>query len=385
MKVILSSVITLLLASCSVGIKTREERPYPTDERITSVLSKYVDNQDLAGIIAVVADGDSILSLDCLGYSDVENKKPMNPTTLFWIASQSKPVTSVAVMMLAEEGLLNLDEPIATYLPELSKLYAAQDAGNDKKSSVLATTPITLRLLLTHTSGMTWVGGVQQQAGHIDVLPFHLSLYVTAMTPLLSEPGTKYSYSNQGINVCATIVERVSGKSFDQFLQERLFDPLGMPNTTFWPTDEQLANYIPPYKKDANGKLIPVPLSQLQYPLGDKTKRYPEAAGGLFSTPVDLVKFFQMIANGGVYQGKRYLSDASVSELGKNQIGGNIEATWGLGWSITGEYLGHGGACGTESRVYKNTRRVLMYITQEDGLPANETARKDFFETASLR
>jgi len=334
--------------------------------------------------MTVVAKGDRIVSMNCIGYRNTDTKETMNPNTLFWMAPQTKPVTGTAIMMLVEEGLLDLDEPITTYLPEMKKLMLTESSDGNRRTERTVSKPITLRHLLSHTSGMEWVAGVQRQMGHIDVLPFNISRYVTVMTPLRFEAGTDYLYSNQGINIAATILERVSGKTYEQFLQERIFNPLGMSSTTFYPTDEQLKNYAPPHKKDSEGKLIPSVIKQLQYPLNDTSKRYAEAAGGLFSTPLDLVKFYQMIINKGVHNGKRILSEKSISEMWKRQTpeGGNMDS-YGLGWRVTPEYMGHSGACGSESRAYMNTGYVLMYIAQENGLEKNQGARRDFWNIAN--
>jgi CubicO group peptidase (beta-lactamase class C family) len=209
--------------------------------------------------------------------------------------------------------------------------------------------------------------------GKIDALPSHISVYATAMTPLLYEPGERYNYSNQGIDIAAFIVERVSGTPFDQFLQKRFFDPLDMKSATFWPTEKQLEKLAVPYKMDENGKLVETPISFLQYPLSDQTKRFAEAGGGLFCTADDWVKFFQMLANKGVYKGKRLLSEASVAEMGKKQTGENVAQPYGLGCHVSDAGMGHTGAYGTDSYVYTKAGLVVMYFIQQQDLPkANE-------------
>ena len=202
-------------------------------QSVSKVLQPYVDSGELPGFVTVVAKADKVLSMECLGYQDIAKNKKMEPNSLFWIASQSKPIAGAAVMMLVDEGKLNLDEPITTYLPELKDMKVSRVSRENWQVTERVTQPITLRQLLTHTSGMSWVAGVQERAGKIDVLPFSLSLYVTAMTPLIAEPGEKFSYSNQSINIAATIVERISGITYADFLLKRIFEPLGMTNTTF--------------------------------------------------------------------------------------------------------------------------------------------------------
>ena len=349
---------------------------------IQETLQKIVDSQDFAGVVSIVADGNSIKSLNCAGYQNLSKKINMNPNTLFWIASQSKPIAATAVMMLVDEGKLKLDEPIETYLPELKRIVVkskwSQDLQEERKISQF----ITLRMLLSHTSGMKWVGGIQEQAGVIDILSLKSSVYVTAMTPLEVEPQKEFRYSNQGINVAAAIVERISGMSYDEFLRKRLFDPLGMKNTTFWPTPDQQKQLAVPYEKK-DGVLQPATINQLQYPLEDKYKRYAEAAGGLFSTPIDLVKFYQLIANKGVYSGKRLLSEKSIIEMGTKQTGSIVGASYGLGWFVSDVEMSHAGSFGTDTRINKNSGLITMYFVQQKGLnKENSEAIRMFIQTA---
>ncbi len=366
--------IALLLALCAPAANAQSA----LDGDIRGMLQPYIDNGDLPGVVTVVADRDEVLSLVSVGWRDVENKGKMDADALFWIASQSKPIAGCAVMMLVDEGKLDLDAPVTDYLPELSALMVQTVERKEWKLLEKPATPVTLRRLLSHTAGMAWVGGVQQQMGRIDVLSLNKSLYVSSMTPLLYQPGERYSYSNQGINIAATVIERVTGIRYEEFLQQRLFDPLGMKSATFWPESGKLAI---PYRKDEDGRLKPVEVNQLQYPLSDRANRYAEAGGGLFCSPNDLVKFYRMIANKGVYNGKRYLSERAIEEMGSKQTG--EDANWyGLGWGGTDAFMGHGGAYGTDSRVYKQSGIVTMYFIQGQGLPKHQQAIDAFLTIA---
>jgi CubicO group peptidase (beta-lactamase class C family) len=341
-------------------------------------MQPYVDSGDIPGAVTVVATADGLLSMECFGYQDVARGKKMEPDALFWIASQSKPVAAVAVMMLVDEGKLNLDEPVTTWLPELNLLTVLRVKRDDWQVTERLSVPLTLRHLLSHTGGLQWVASVQEQAGKIDLLPLSLSLYVSAATPLLSDPGEKYSYSNQGINLAATVVERVSGMPYADFLQKRIFDPLGMKSATFWPSEKQLGKLATPYTLDANGKLTEITINQLQYPLNDRKNRYAEAAGGLFCTPVDWVKFYRMIAGKGVFDGKRYLSEAAIAELGKKQTGDAIETSYGLGFAVSERHMGHGGSHGTDSYINRRLNLIVMYFIQQSDLPKHEEAKRAF-------
>jgi len=342
-------------------------------KNIRTVLQPYIDRGDLPGIVTIIARQDKILSVESFGYQDIAKNRKMTSDVLFWLASQSKTITGAAVMMLVDEGKLNLDEPVVTYLPELKQLMVLRVKREDWQVEERLDKPLTLRHLLSHTGGMQYLACVQQQMGKIDALPSNLNVYVTAMTPLLFEPGENYNYSNQGIDIAAAIVERVSGIPFDQFLQKRFFDPLDMKSATFWPTEKQLGKLAIPYKMDENGKLIETFISFLQYPLSDKSRRYAEAAGGLFCTPDDWVKFFQMLANKGVYKGKRILSETAVAEMGKKQTGEKVYTPYGLGCHVSEAGMGHSGAYGTDSYVYTQEGLIVMYFIQQQDLPrANE-------------
>lgn len=368
------------LLLCFISLSLYSEAQISNKE-IYAVLMPYVTSGEVSGIVTIVAKGENILSVNNVGFQNIDKNKKMEPDALFWIASQSKPIAATAVMMLVEEGKLSLDEPITTYIPEFNRLVVARIWREGWQVEERLSKPITLRHLLSHTSGMQWVAELQGQAKKIDVLPLQLSLYASTTTPLFFEPGERYNYSNQGINVAAAIIERVSGKPYFDFLQSRLFEPLGMKSATFWPADKDLEKLAVPYKKGSDGKLEETTIDQLQYPLSDRTKRFAEAAGGLFCKPIDLVKFYQMIANKGVYKGKRYISESSIAEMGKKQTSIDIKDSYGLGWSVTDSFMGHGGAYGTDTKVYQKDGYVVMYFIQEQGLPKSGEAQIRFLNT----
>ena len=368
------------LLLCFISLSLYSEAQISNKE-IDAVLMPYVTSGEVSGIVTIVAKGENILSVNNVGFQNIDKNKKMEPDALFWIASQSKPIAATAVMMLVEEGKLSLDEPITTYIPEFNRLVVARIWREGWQVEERLSKPITLRHLLSHTSGMQWVAELQGQAKKIDVLPLQLSLYASTTTPLFFEPGERYNYSNQGINVAAAIIERVSGKPYFDFLQSRLFEPLGMKSATFWPADKDLEKLAVPYKKGSDGKLEETTIDQLQYLLSDRTKRFAEAAGGLFCKPIDLVKFYQMIANKGVYKGKRYISESSIAEMGKKQTSIDIKDSYGLGWSVTDSFMGHGGAYGTDTKVYQKDGYVVMYFIQEQGLPKSGEAQIRFLNT----
>src|SRR5579859_5947646 len=224
----------------------RAQEP-PTSKSITAALQPFVDSHSLAGAVTLVADKDKILSLDAVGFADVASKKPMPTDALFWIASQSKSITAAAFMMLVDDGKVKLDDPVEKFLPEFKELEL-QDKDDRRKPQH----PITVREILSHTSGMPFKSAAEQPT--LDVLTLRDAVRSYAKTPLQFEPGRKYQYSNAGINTAGRIIEVVSGVPYEQFLDHRLFTPLGMKDTTFWPNKKQLARLAKSYKSNVEKK-----------------------------------------------------------------------------------------------------------------------------------
>jgi CubicO group peptidase (beta-lactamase class C family) len=333
---------------------------------MAAVLQPFVDRHSLAGAVTLVADKDRVLSLEAVGFADVAAGKPMTTDAVFWIASQSKSITATALMMLVDEDKVKLDDPVEKYLPEFRSPWVTLFRDDDHMLLVKAKHPITVRQLLSHTSGLPFKSEVEEPT--LDLLPLREAVRSYALTPLLFEPGSKYQYSNAGINTAGRIIEVVSGMAYEDFLDRRLFGPLGMKDTTFWPSDEQVARLAKSYRPDKTKTgLEETPIGQLKYPLGDR-KRQPMPAGGLFSTAADLGRFCQMILGGGVFEGKRYLSEAAVKEMTTKQTGEGVKENYGLGWS-TGETIGHGGAHATNMTIDPKRGLILIFLVQHAGFP----------------
>ena len=185
----------------------------PGQPAIRSALQKFVDAQDISGAVTVVATKDKILDLDAIGLADIAQKRPMAPDSLFWIASMTKPVTAVAVLMLQDEGKLNVSDPVEKYIPE----FAALKTPSGQPAH------ITIQQMLTHTSGLGEgdVAAIRNAHTLKDLIPLYLSV------PMQYEPGARWKYTQSGVNVSARIVEVVSGLSFDNFVKKRILKPLG--------------------------------------------------------------------------------------------------------------------------------------------------------------
>ena len=366
---------TLLAATLlhAVAATLLHAEPLPP---VAAALQPFVDSHTLAGAVTLVADKDRILAVDTVGFADIAAKKPMTKDALFWIASMSKPITATAFMMLVDEGKVSLDDPVEKYLPEFKgqRVLAEQDAEQVRlKAPVHA---ITIRNILSHTSGLPFKSPIEIPT--LDLLPLATRVQSYAMLPLQFEPDSKYQYSNAGINTAGRIIEVVSGMSYERFLQERLFTPLGMKDTTFTPTPAQIARIAKSYKPDAaKTGLEETPVTQLKYPLDDPS-RQPMPAGGLFSTAADLARFCQMILRGGELDGKRYLSEKSLRAMTSKQTG-NLPNGYGLGWATDktpdGPF-GHGGAYSTNMLVNASTGIIMLYLVQHAGYPNGEEGKK---------
>jgi len=350
--------------------------------KIASALQPYIEKQELAGAVMIVADKDKVLTCETVGYADVAAKQPMEKDSLFWIASQSKPITAAALMMLVDEGKVNVDDLVEKYLPEFKGQMVVAEKDAEHLLLKKPIHPITVKNVLSHTSGLPFSSPIEKPT--LDRLPLADRVRSYAMLPLDFEPDSKYQYSNAGINTAARIIEVVSGQSFEQFLDERLFRPLGMKDTAFWPTSEQVARLATSYKPGPGNKgLEETTVSQLHYPLTDHAERYPMPAGGLFSTAEDVGRLCQMMLNGGVFKGKRYLSEAAVKEMTTKQTGAALKEQYGLGWATGAGSFGHGGAYSTNMTIDVKRGLITVFLVQHAGFPKDGNKSQGAFRKAA--
>jgi CubicO group peptidase (beta-lactamase class C family) len=202
----------------------------PPPKSVSEAVKPFTDSKSVAGAVMLVANKDKILAHEAVGLADVAANQSMLVDALFWIASMTKPITAVALMILVDEGKVKLDDPVEKYLPEFKDLRVAAEKGKDELRK--PDHPITVREVLAHTSGLVF--RTKEEQPTIDVLPLKDAVTSYTKTPLLYQPGTGYTYSNAGINTAGRIVEVVSGMSFEDFLDKRLFGPLGMKDRTAW-------------------------------------------------------------------------------------------------------------------------------------------------------
>jgi CubicO group peptidase (beta-lactamase class C family) len=352
---------------------------------VSRAMQECIAKKEVAGVVTLIATRDKVMNIEAAGLADIATKAPMRTNSLFWIASMTKPITATAVLMLQDEGKLSVDDPVAKYLPELGDLKTA--AGKPAK--------LTLRHLLTHTSGMPEATVEQYKTAHslADVIPFYVG------KSLKFEPGSKWQYCQSGINSLGRIVEIVSGQSFPAFLQKRLFGPLGMQDTTFYLSSDQYSRLAKAYLC-TNETLEAVPIDFLHGHLPTDHEHYPAPNGGLFSTAPDYVKFCRMILNQGALDGKRYLKPETVKLMTSIQTGdlktGFTDGNgWGLGWCVVRQpqgitamlsagTFGHGGAYGTQAWIDPVKQVIYVLMVQRSNFPnADDTEVRRAFQIAA--
>jgi CubicO group peptidase (beta-lactamase class C family) len=355
-------------------------------------MEQMVQKKEISGAVTVVVGKDRVLHSESTGYADIAAKRPMTDDTLFWIASMTKPVTATAVMMLYDEGKLKPSDLVSKYIPEFANLKTPSGQPAN----------LTITHILTHTSGLGEASGEEARKAKTlkELVPFWVA------KPTAFEPGSKWAYCQSGINAAGRIVEVISGMSFDEFLQKRLFNPLGMKDTTFYPTEEQRQRLVTAYAKK-EGELEAVPP---RADFGSKDNP-PQGNGGLFSTARDYARFCQLLLNGGTLDGKRILSANALKFINTPQTGdiptgffqnetfGNRGKNygWGLGTCVLKEphegvaevlspgSFGHGGAWGTQAWIDPKKGVAYILMVQRSNFPNSDASdvRRAFQKAAS--
>ncbi|MDR1190349.1 MAG: beta-lactamase family protein [Verrucomicrobiales bacterium] len=385
MKFLKNCARALTLTAAVLSIARATTGPLPTDspaaQKIAAEMRVFTDRGDTAGLVLLVADGERVLAVAPVGWASLEEKIPLRADAMFWIASMTKPVTTVALLMLVDEGKISLDDPVAKYLPEFNapqKIVPAEaeklavtnrtEAGVSGASVAPAPAsvsvrqqPITIRHLLSNTSGLRF--GASEPT--IDAWSLAEFAARAAQSDLLFEPGADYSYSTLNFTVAGRVIEVVAGEPYEIFLQRRVLDPLGMSDTTFWPNQAQIARLAGAYAGDPQTRTLTAKTpSRTRRPLDDR-QRHPAPGGGLFATAADVAKFGQFLLNGGVARGQRLLSEKSFVEMTKRQTPPTVRTSYGLGLSVSGDSFGHGGALGTNFSVWPKEQLVLVFMVQK--------------------
>ena len=373
-------VVTTFAAAAAHG----QSEPASRGGKLADVLQPYVDRHVIAGAVTLVADKDGVLDVEAFGMADIAANKPMTPDAVFWVASQTKPFTGTAMTMLIEEGKVGLDDSVEKYLPEFKGQMVLAEQDDAHRLLRKPAHPITVRNILTHTSGLPATSPVEYPT--LDRLPLETAARSYAMLPLGFEPDTKFQYANAGLNTAGRIIEVVTHQSYEEFLRQRLLEPLGLQDTTFWPDASQVQRLAKSYQQDASGSpLKEVPILSMQFAdLSDRVRRFAVPAGGLFSTAQDCGRFCQMIARRGDLDGKRYLSAASVDLMTSRQAPDASKGDYGLGWYTAWGRIGHDGAYSSSMSIDRKTGLVLIFLVQHAGVSDEVTQAADAFRHAAV-
>ncbi len=330
-----------------------------------------------AGVVTLVMKDGKVVHHEAAGFADLETQAPMKNDALFWMASMTKSVSVCTILTLVDEGKLSLDEPASTWLPAVGKVK--MENGNPPAR------PITLRDLMSHTSGLAFPPRKANDGAHT------LKSYTEQLlkAPLSFEPGSNYEYGF-GITVAGRIAEMVSGKSFDVLMQDRILTPLGMKDTVMHPGDEHRARIAKTYKTAEDGKTLERGYNP--FVTSDAgVRRMTEPSGGLFSTAEDFAAFYQMVLNGGEHEGRRIVSEASITEMTKPHTAGGKLLNYGLGWmcnspektmipGFSNRSGGHGGAYATHGWIDPEHGIVAVFLVQNVMVQGSGDMRKVFHE-----
>ena len=360
MKKVLFIGLTLILASCTCKKQDCSDSKSPqtfhyqpdfqhlkVDEsrltRIDALLQDYVDKGIIPHALTFVAKNGQVIHNKAFGWRDVEQKIPLQKDDIFRLYSQTKAITTVALMTLFEHGKFQLDDPVSKYIPEMTDQVIIPGGDPSAPQTRKAESPVLIRHLMSHTSGIT---GTRAPRGTPPRQYVTLEEYVKELVqaPLLFDPGTKYNY-HPSSDVCAYLVEYFSGKSLQEYFQEAVFEPLGITETAYYYDETYRERLVTIYRADSIGAMAPVEMwSGQNKPFGED-RRFAQGGTGLYGIIEDYARFCQMILNGGVFNNQRLLGRRTIEIMAKDQLagaeGGGVNFHFGLGFQI---YPGESGA-----------------------------------------
>jgi len=351
--------------------------------RIPAWLHALVEKGEIAGAVTLVARHGLVASLEAVGYQDLETRRPMRPDTIFQIRSMTKPVTAAAIMILLEEGRLHLTQPVEKHLPEFRGISVSERREGETEHVLRPPSrAITIYDLLTHTSGM------MSDETYMELRPWGRDtgdptlaewVAMSPQFPLDFEPGARFQYGSAGFETLGRIIEVVSGQPYERFVEETILKPLGMKDSFFFVPPEK-RDRIPTWYSLEEGELK---VNERRMRILRPERKNPLPGFGMFSTASDLFAFYQMMLNGGAYNGRRILSRASVEEMTRLHATGiapsGLPTGYGLGWGVRGEQqasvhlplasigaYGHNGAASTMGWVDPKKGLVGVFLVQRE-------------------
>lgn len=363
-------------------------------------LLPYVESGELPGAVNIFYH-DGIQETCCVGYADVEAKRPITVNDVYMQCSQTKGFCGVTAAKLVEQGLLSLDDPVSKYLPEFATLWVLDGEENGVRTLHKAQNELTVRMCLNHMGGFPFESCIKSRdipgGGWSGGATLRINAAAAAACPIMFEPGTRASYSNTGIDIAAAVVEVITGMAWEDYLKKEVLDPLGMTSSSFRPTDRQLENKIEMYYTEEGKQAAWVEQDNWQQRPYNDSHVYASAGAGLWTTAADQLKFYKMLMNLGVGEnGVRILEEDTVKNLlavssRPDFLGEREDDSYSLGlWApkVDSEerWFGHGGAWNTHCEVNWHTRSLKLWAVQLLGSyhpwePALQKAAEDFFAT----
>lgn len=357
-------------------------------------LKPFVESGQLPGAVSILYN-DGVQEVCCIGYADVDKKRPIRLDNAFMQCSQTKGFCGVTVAKLVEEGKMSLDDPVSKYLPEFGELWVLDGVKDGIKTLHRAKTVLTVRMCLNHTGGFPFECSAKQAnirgGGWSGGAPLRQTAAIAASSPLNFDPGTKDLYSNTGIDIAAACVEVVTGMRWEDYLRQEVLLPLGMKDSWFWPTDKQIKNKVELYdaQQDAPAKFC-WEADWEQRPYND-SHVFASAGAGLWTTAQDQLKFYKMLMNLGVGDnGVRILKEETVKSLLARSSRQPGMGDYSLGLSAPANdtedsWFGHGGAWSTNCMVNWHKRQLKLWVVQIHGGPqpwndARYQAENEFFK-----
>jgi CubicO group peptidase (beta-lactamase class C family) len=400
--------ITFVSAQKITPLTTPEAAGFSSErlKRLDREMNEWAQKEWMQGGAALIIRNGKVAYYKAAGYNDLDTKSAMQKEDIFRIASQTKAITSVAMMMLYEEGKFLLDDAVSKYIPAFKKQQVLEkfNAADTTYTTVPAKSEITIRQLFTHTSGLGYaqIGSKEANAIYaksnltagIGVKDDNLldAMNRLGKLPLMHQPGEKWTY---GLNsdLLGCLVEVISGMTLNDFFRTKIFEPLGMKDTYFYIPSDKAARLVNLYREDSTGHLVKAGSNMLNgpvvanYPLANSS--YYSGGAGLSSTIYDYAIFLQMLLNNGVYNGKRLLSRNTVRIMTMNQIGdlSRGDDKFGLGFQIVSERgsartpaqmgtYGWGGAFATSYWVDPKEKLVLLFYRQLQGTTHSDLPEK---------
>jgi CubicO group peptidase (beta-lactamase class C family) len=393
MKAVLGAIAALAMCAHLTGHSVEQDRPISNDTppvaRIRPAMQRFVDQGQFAGAVTVVGRKAAILSFEAVGRLNIEKNLPMSRDAIFQIASMTKPITAIGIMQLQEAGKLNIDDLVAKHLPEFRGQMLVADRKPDSLLLKKPHRPITIKDLLTHTSGLP----VEYPAGLSDLIlkrdrTLAEGTLAISQQPLTFEPGTRWSYCSPGFDTLGRLIEVVSGMPYEDYIERHILRPLGMADTVFYFPEERIRRRVAPIyeEKERTLRQSPAPAGWVIGPRSER--KHPVPSGGLYSTGSDLARLYRMMLDDGELGGKRILNRGSVKQMTSLQTG-DLPAgfapgrAFGLGWELVvtpqgvtdmlshGSY-GHFGSWGTQGWLDPSQDLFIILLIQRAGLENSE-------------